>query len=184
MTKTNDEILSMFQNMSAARRVDLVVRLLHQCLPLELRFFGIILQELCFKSYDALTRLETNCNRINYYIDLSTVHDDPKKLCMGLSLLHLDNLSVASHISKLLSADSPLAVCGEFDSVSKLEEYRLLYLLALNHPAIDFEKTFLLKRYLKALDRMYEALVNSVSQSDVSFIVYRYGPFLAVNYHK
>ena len=155
--RSSDEVVRGFQGMSAATRIDLLVRLLHQCLPLEVRFLGTVLQETALQSYEAMSTMESQVNRLNSYGDLGSIHDNPKRVCLSLALLRNENNTVATLLSRLLCAEGVVAGYCNTCSIEQFEEYRLMYVMALHHPAFCFrDKEPRLRSCLAELERALE----------------------------
>lgn len=168
--QSSDEVVKGFQGMSAATRIDLLVRLLHQCLPLEVRFLGMVLQEAALQSYEAMASLESQVNRLASYRDLCSIHDDPKRVCLSLALLRNENNAVATLLSRLLCAEGVVAGCCNACSVEQFEEYRLMYVMALHHPAFCFQdKERRLRSCLGELERALEE--RMAAQAGVSSVL-------------
>ena len=165
--RSSDEVVKGFQSMSAATRIDLLVRLLHQCLPLEIRFLGTVLQEAALKSYEAMAAMDSQFNRLNSYSNLGSIHDDPKRVCLSLALLRNENNAVATLLSRLLCAEGVVAGCCDAHSIEQFEEYRLMYMMALHHPAFCFrDKEHQLRSCLGQLERALEE--RMATQAEVS----------------
>ena len=155
--KANDEIVSAFHGFSAAMRMDLMCRLFHQCMPLEIRFLETVLHELGLKSYDTLIPLENKVNRLDDFGRLNSIQEDPHKVCVALALLRNENHAVATLLLRLLSADIVMAECQKIGNLEHLEEYRLMYVMAMNHPAFRFEDKL---QVLSARSRELEKLLD------------------------
>ena len=152
--RSGDEAVKGFRGMSAASRIDLLVRLLRQCLPLEIRFLSRILEEAAVQSNEATAAIDSQANRLDTYSDLSSIHDDPKRVCLSLALLRNENTAVATLLSRLLCAEGAVAGCCNA-SVEQFDEYRLMYVMALHHSSFCFrDKEQQLKSCLGELERM------------------------------
>ena len=57
-----EDVCTWFRDLSAAKRIDLMCGLLQMCLPLEKRFLGSYLEDLCSSDYTALKAEETRAN--------------------------------------------------------------------------------------------------------------------------
>lgn len=60
-----EEVFHWFQELSGAKRIELMCGLMKKCIPLEIRFFGAIIQDLARKDYIALKEAEYKANSVN-----------------------------------------------------------------------------------------------------------------------
>lgn len=153
------EVLQSFHVMSACERLDLLARLLRHCLPYELHFLGTVLCDAAREHFRNLIRLEQNANHVSHYSgfkEAGLTHTVCEKLCCALALVRADNHPVGETIFNILDDPKVLKVFEETADLKVLEDYRLLYVMATNHPALAFSrKLHLTYSYLQPLDRSF-----------------------------
>ncbi len=165
------DVLQAFHGMSVCDRLDLVCHVLRHCLPNELHFVGTLVCDLARSEYKALLKAETAANRVNYYFgfkDHGLTHDICEKLCCALSVVRADNHPVAEVIFNLLNDRRVLNFFEEMSDVTVLEDFRLLYVMAVNHPAFSFsQKLHLAYSFLQRMDAIFAE--KSKTQMSASF---------------
>jgi hypothetical protein len=154
------EILQAYHSMTACDRLDLICRMLRHCVPYEARFLGTILLDEArshFKSH--ISKMEVNANRVSYY---STLQDGPlthevcEKLCCAMAVLHANNHPVAEIIFNMLNDSRVMARFEDTNDTRVLQDYRLLYVMAVNHPALLFnQRQHLMYTYLQRMDSIF-----------------------------
>ncbi len=165
------DILQAYHTMPACDRLDLICRMLRHCIPYEMRFLGTILLDGArshFKSH--IGKIETSANRVNYYStmkDVGLTHEVCEKLCCALAVLHADNRPVAEIIFKMLNDRRAISFFQESNDLRVMQDFRLLYVMAVNHPALSFnQRQHLMYTYLQPMDRAFvEKLKYSFSGS-------------------
>ena len=150
-------MLQEYHSMPACDRMDLICRMLRHCVPYEMHFLGAVLLDGVknhFKTH--ISKVETNANRVNYYSTIKEgglTHETCEKLCCALAVLHADNRPVAEIIFNMLNDSQVLLHCEESNDMSSMQDFRLLYVMAVNHPALSFiQRQHLMYMYLQRLD--------------------------------
>ena len=154
------DVLQEYQSMPACDRMDLLCRMLRHCVPYEMHFLGAVLLDGVknhFKNH--ISKVEGNANRVSYY---SAIKGGPltpetcEKLCCALAVLHADNRPVAEIIFNMLNDSHVLSHCEESNDLSSLQDFRLLYVMAINHPALSYiQRQHLMYTYLQRLDSIF-----------------------------
>ena len=111
------------------------------------------------KDHDTLGRAELNANRVNYFSgfkDTGLTHEVCEKLCCALAVVHADNHPVAETVFSLLNDKRVLNFFEETTDLKVLEDFRLLYVMAVNHPALSFnQKLHLMYSFLHRMDAIF-----------------------------
>lgn len=154
------EILQAFHSMPACDRLDLICRMLRHCIPYEVRFLGTILLDEAqghFKTY--ISKIEANANRVSYYSAMKVdglTHEVCEKLCCALAVLHADNRPVAEAIFNVLNDNRVMTHFEEAGNLRVMQDFRLLYVMAVNHPALSFnQRQHLMYTYLRRMDSIF-----------------------------
>lgn len=154
------EILQAYHSMPACDRLDLICRMLRHCIPYEVRFLGTILLDEArshFKAY--ISKVETSANRVNYYStmkDDGLTHEVCEKLCCALAVLHADNRPVAETVFNMLNDSRVMSHFEEANDLRVMQDFRLLYVMAVNHPALSFnQRQHLMYTYLQRMDSIF-----------------------------
>jgi hypothetical protein len=169
------EILSAFHTMPTCDRLDLICRLLRSCVPYELRFLGTVLLDAAHAQMKSFSALEVVANQVNHYAGFKSsthlTHQVCEKLCCALAVVHAHNNPVAEAVCGLLDNPQVLQLFDETSDVKVLNDLRLLYVMAVNHPALSFnQRQQLLYRYLQRMDSVYRGkrkLLNLSSSTEV-----------------
>lgn len=154
------EILQAFHGMAACDRVDLLCRMLHHCVPYEAHFLGTVLVDTSREHYKSfVSKAEISANRVNYYSgfkDVGLTHEVCEKLCCALAVVHADNHPVAEVVFSLLNDSRVLKQLDEVKDLKMMQDFRLLYVMGVNHPAFTFnQRQLLLYSYLHPMDSMF-----------------------------
>lgn len=154
------EILQAFHTMPACDRLDLICRMLRYCVPHELTFLGTVNCDLVKQDYQSLIKtLEVNANRVSYFSsfqDTGVTHEVCEKLCGALSVIHANNHPVAEAVFNLLSDKRVLRFFEETTDLKVLEDFRLLYVMAVNHPVFSFnQRLHLMYTFLHRMDAVF-----------------------------
>ena len=169
--KTSD-ILHAFHGMPACDRLDLICRLLRSCVPYELRFLGTVVLDSSRVQLSKFAQAEASTNHVNYFSsfkDTSLSHAICEKLCCALAVVHADNHPVAEAIFGLLNNQQVLALFEETADLKVLEDFRLLYVMAVNHPALSFnQRQHLLYLFLQRMDSVYADKCKSALSASLS----------------
>jgi hypothetical protein len=168
------EILSAFHTMPTCDRLDLICRLLRSCVPYELRFLGTVLLDAAHAQMKSFSALEVVANQVNHYAGFKSsthlTHQVCEKLCCALAVVHAHNNPVAEAVCGLLDNPQVLQLFDETSDVKVLNDLRLLYVMAVNHPALSFnQRQQLLYRYLQRMDSVYRGkrkLLNLSSSTE------------------
>ena len=133
--------------------------MLKHCVPHELRFLGTVLTDATREHYENFVQGELNANRVNHFSgfkDAGVTHEVCEKLCSALAVVHADNRPVAETVFNLLDDQRVLKLCEETTDLKILEDYRLLYIMAVHHPALSFnQKLHLMYTYQQRLDAIF-----------------------------
>lgn len=146
--------------MPACDRLDLICRMLRHCIPYEIRFLGTILLDEARSQYRAyIAKLEVNANRVNYYSSMQEAglsHDVCEKLCCALAVLNSNNHPVAEVIFNMLNDSRVMTHFEESNDLRVMQDFRLLYVMAVNHPALLFnQRQHLMYTYLQRMDSIF-----------------------------
>lgn len=156
--KTPD-ILHEFHRMPACDRLDLICRLLRSCVPYELRFLGTVILDSTRAQLNSFASTEVVANHVNHFSgfkDAGLSHAVCEKLCCALAVVHADNHPVAETIFGLLNNQQALTLFEETTDLKVLDDFRLLYVMAVNHPALSFnQRQHLLYMFLQRMDIIY-----------------------------
>ena len=149
-------MIKSYERMSAADRMELMCRLFDRSLPCEIRFMCSVLHDIASRDHESLQKLENHVNKLDtfrYQKDLSEVRG---QICHTLALLNPDNRAVANAIYALLNSSDVLSTLNNSPTDAlQLDEYRLLYTMAVNHPVFTYEQRDVLrKNFLSELDVM------------------------------
>lgn len=154
------EILQAYHSMPACDRLDLICRMLRHCIPYEVRFLGTVLLDEArghFRTY--VGKVEASANRVNYYStmkDSGLTHEVCEKLCCALAVLHADNRPVAETIFSILNDARVMSHFEEASDLRVMQDFRLLYVMAVNHPALSFnQRQHLMYTYLQRMDSLF-----------------------------
>ena len=179
--KTAD-ILQTFHSMPASDRLDIICRMLRHCVPFELRFLGTIVCDTAREQYKSFVKAELSANRVNYFSgfkDTGLTHEVCEKLCCALPVVHADNHPVAETVFSLLNDLRVLSFFEDTTDMKVLEDFRLLYVMAVNHPALSFnQRQHLMYTYLHRMDSVFSEkckynFSGSFSSMEVSTMLYR-----------
>ena len=151
------EVLQAFHSMPACDRMDLFCRMLRHCVPYEMHFLGTVLLDSSKEYYKSfVSKAEVSANRVNYYSsfkDQGLTHEVCEKLCCALAVVHADNHPVAEAVFSLLNDKRVLNYFSDSNDLRVMQDYRLLYVLAVNHPAFTFnQRQHLMYTYLHRMD--------------------------------
>lgn len=124
--------------------------LLNMCLPFEVRYLGTYVEDLGKRDYNFLRDTESRANNVADLAELVNLGVTDKrtrrKLALYISLLHACNYTCAVILFKRL-ADFDFQEISNFLNGTNftkddqpLEELLLIYAMALNHPAFNFEQ--------------------------------------------
>ncbi|CAH1780018.1 unnamed protein product [Owenia fusiformis] len=136
-----DEVYTWFKNLSGPKRIDFVCGLLHMCLPLELRFFGSVVEDLAKKDYHYLRQAEIKSNDAIDLKHLTRVTDEivRHRLSVALALVHSTNSDCSNTLFNILTyLTSCVSMIPLNDHSAK--ELLLMYIMATNHPAFTFDQ--------------------------------------------
>ena len=150
--------------------------MLRSCVPYELRYLGTIVLDAAHTQMKSFASLEVVANQVNHYAGFKTsglTHTVCDKLCCALAVVHAHNNPVAEAMFGLLDNPQALQLFQETEDLKVLEDMRLLYVMAVNHPALSFsQRQRLLYGYLQRMDTLYSEknhrqLVRSLTSSEV-----------------
>jgi hypothetical protein len=120
------------------------------CLPFEVRYLGTCVEDLGKRDYNVLRDTEHRANNVSDLTELTNLGMTDKRtrriLALYMALLHSCNYSCAVVLYKSLSnfdfqeISSLLNGTNFTQDDQPLEELLLLYTMALNHPAFNYEQ--------------------------------------------
>lgn len=123
--------------------------LLNMCLPFEVRYLGTYVEDLGKRDYNVLRDAEHHANNATELAEFKTnitERHTRRKLAVFMALLHSCNYSCSTILYKLLSNLDFQELSNQLNKANlspedqPLEEMLLLYTMALNHPAFNFEQ--------------------------------------------
>ena len=164
------DILRAYHVMPACDRLDLVCRLLRSCVPYELRFLGTVILDAARAQMKSFAPTEVVANQVNHFSefkDAGLTHAVCEKLCCALAVVHADNRPVAEVVFGLLNSPQAMKLFEETNELKVLDDLRLLYVMAVNHPALSYnQRLHLLCMFLRRMDLLYsEKYKRSLSAS-------------------
>lgn len=153
------DIVSAFHTMPTCDRLDLICHLLRDCVSYELRFLGTVILDATHAQMKSFAATEAAANKVNHYSGFKAsgvTHSVCEKLCCALAVVHSHNHPVAEAVFGLLDNRQALQLFEETVDLKVLNDLRLLYVMAVNHPALSFnQRQHLLYVYLQRMDSMY-----------------------------
>ena len=163
--------------MPACERLYLLCQLLHRCIAYEARYIAAILTSRiqCDPEVQKLSKYEPEANRPGFFTSLNEneekgtaglSQDVISKLCCALALMHVENRAVGEAMSALLCRQELFNSLEDTESLQSLEGIRLVYVMALYHPALSFEHQRLLLTFMQKLDNIYEERLRKVVSGD------------------
>lgn len=166
------DILSAFHKMPTCDRLDLICRLLRDCVPYELRFLGTVVLDAAHTQMKSFSATEVVANQVNHYSGFKDsgglTHTVCEKLCCALAVVHAHNHPVAETVFGLLDNPQVLQLFEETADMKVLDDLRLLYVMAVNHPALSFnQRQHLLYMYLQRMDSLYAEKCKSALSMEV-----------------
>ncbi|KAJ8680595.1 hypothetical protein QAD02_016382 [Eretmocerus hayati] len=145
-----ENVVSWFGNLSSYKRIDVMCTLLNMCLPFEVRFIGTCVEDLGKREYNVLRDTEHRANNVTDLAELSNLGITDKrtrrKITLYMALLHSCNYACAVVLYKNLANFNFQEVSNLLSETSvsqddqPLEELLLLYTMAINHPAFNYEQ--------------------------------------------
>ena len=122
--------------------------LLNMCLPFEIRYLGTCIEDLGKRDYNFLRHTEHRANNPGDLSELTNITDKRtrRKIALYMSLLHSCNHSCAVILYKHLSNLDFNEIFNLLNGTNftqddqPLEELLLIYTMALNHPAFNYEQ--------------------------------------------
>ncbi|XP_078687743.1 uncharacterized protein LOC144919937 isoform X2 [Branchiostoma floridae x Branchiostoma belcheri] len=137
-----EEVFSWFQSLTSPKRIEFLCGLLDFCHPIELRFLGTCLEELCRKDYNFLRDSEQKANNTHELQSLDDIGDDTvrTKLIVYLALLYTTNSQGSNVLSHTLNHVESTILNGLQLTEQIKEEFLLLLAMAANHPAFSIHQ--------------------------------------------
>ena len=135
--------------------------MLQKCTPYELLYIRTVLTGTLQDHIESLSAQESSVNSIVSLIRVggAEIIENIDKLVCTLALLHVDNKTLAEQIYKILDNREILGIAETLDDKETLDKLRLLYVLAVYHPAFSFSQHHhLLSVHLRHLDELYHAI--------------------------
>ncbi|CAG5095159.1 Oidioi.mRNA.OKI2018_I69.XSR.g14058.t1.cds [Oikopleura dioica] len=151
---SNDAIYDRFRKLGNWERIDFMCGLLDLCHPFEVRYLGTFIEELRRKDYDTLKKYEDKANTgDNPPKDFLNLEDKSVRanLVISLTLLSSKNEKVASVIFTILHNFMESYITHYHKDGAALQEYLLLLILAVSHPAFTIEQKQCLRRHIDNL---------------------------------
>ncbi|GAB6021640.1 hypothetical protein CHUAL_004224 [Chamberlinius hualienensis] len=148
-----EEVFFWFRHLDAASRLSLLHGLLHLCHPVELRFVGNCLEDLCKKDYITLKDREIKSNNGTELQKLNDLKDDAVRtqLILACALLQASNRVCATTIFNTLLANLPLNYDENVNEKTSriINEIILLMNMVIMHPAFNYEQKSTIELHLK-----------------------------------
>ncbi|XP_058808786.1 proline-rich protein 36-like isoform X2 [Phymastichus coffea] len=170
-----ENVVSWFSSLSSYKRIDVMCTLLNMCLPFEIRFFGTVVEDLGKRDYNVLRDTEHRANNVSDLTEFTNLSMTDKrtrrKLALYTALLQSCSHSCAGVLYKILSnldfQEIQTLVNGTNCSSDEqpLEELLLLYTMAVNHPAFNYEQKSTFGNVLIKLKTEHKNLKDSRSDS-------------------
>ncbi|XP_050397629.1 zinc finger CCHC domain-containing protein 2 [Patella vulgata] len=131
------QLCDWFSNLSAHKRIEYICALMQLFHPLELRFFGSVLEDLGKKNFLSLRDAETQANSVTNLGKLN----DLSQILISLTLLHSSNSRCSNVLYDVLQ--SYLQRC--FNRILSKEpeaftDLMTMLTIAVNHPAFSYEQ--------------------------------------------
>ena len=167
LINSKESIFDWYRKLENWHRVDFMCGLLDLCHPFEIRYLGTFIEEIGRKDYAALKAHEEKANQSESRSDLGDLDQetDRSRLTISLTLLASGNSRVASVIYDILSdyMDTFLKHDGVRTTTSRgqfstIQEYMLVLILAVSHPAFSIEQK-------EKLRQIFETIKKEVEQS-------------------
>lgn len=162
-----DEVYDWFKTLDGAKRIEFLNGILHLCFPLELRFIGSCIEELARKDYNYLRDAEVKANTLSEVLSMHDISDKVtrSKMIVTLALLNSTNEECARLIYDILNVDI-LMILNNITSINETiaDEFLLLFTMATNHPAFDFNMKTNMCDQLKKI----EAKLNTTTTINAS----------------
>ncbi|XP_023018443.1 uncharacterized protein isoform X2 [Leptinotarsa decemlineata] len=165
-----DEVLLWFKDLDGHKRIDVLYELLNMCLPFEIRFMGLRIEELgkhTYQDFRAATIIANDVEKLtkdtsfNQGIFNETVRS---RVLIYLPLLSSRNYNVAAWFyRKLLRTDHVEEYLVKDKGVDEQlnSEFLLLFTMALHHPAFSLEHKLFFSRVLVSLINIRENRISS-----------------------
>ena len=154
------DMLQMFQRMPTSDRIHLLCQMLRLCLPQELHFILTVLLGFKEENSEKWSKQESAVNQLSY---LSGLQDggilagkNIAMLCYVTMLLRPSNREVAQEVYKILDDKDLMVSAQNCDDLKLLNQLRLLYVLAVYHPALPSCYKLQMLATLEQLDSLYE----------------------------
>jgi hypothetical protein len=166
----NDAIFDRFRKLGNWERIDFMCGLLDLCHPFEVRYLGTFVEELRRKDYDTLKKYEDKANTgDNPPKDFLNLEDKAVRANLVISLTLLSSTNekglikyfffskskmlnlVASVIFTILHNFMESYISHQYKDGAALQEYLLLLILAVSHPAFTIEQKQCLRRHIDNL---------------------------------
>ncbi|XP_014667479.1 PREDICTED: zinc finger CCHC domain-containing protein 2-like [Priapulus caudatus] len=163
-----EEVLSWFKDLPGAKRIDFMCRLVHFCVPLELRFFGTCVEDLAKRDFHYLRDLENKSNSASELTKLTDVTDCAmrSKLIITLTLLYSSNYTCSNLLFRTLTnLESVLDNLPKNEKVAN--ELQLLFTLSTNHPAFTSEQKRAFNLLLEKVCRIYGSFLPAEHKKKV-----------------
>ena len=164
-----EAIFDWYRKLANWDRVDFMCGLLDLCHPFEIRYLGTFIEEIGRKDYAALKSHEEKANQQESPSDIGSLSEetDRSRLTISLTLLASSNFRVASTIYEILNDymetfikhDGVRATTNQ-GKFSTIQEYMLVLILAVSHPAFSIEQ----KEKLRQIFETIKKEVNQVQQ--------------------
>ena len=164
--------MGVFQQMPASDRLYLLCKMVQGCLTYELNFIATVLFGYLKERLTGVPNIQEDANSLSYY---STFKDSDlvlrqhlEVLSACLALIRHDNHPIGDKVFDLLDQRSILTMAEEIEDLSLFENLRLVYVMAVYHPSLCFQKRHhLLTVFLHQLDEIYNSKVAEEKAKEV-----------------
>ena len=166
---STEEVCSWFKELYPPMRIQLVCNLLQLCLPLELRFIGLYLEELARRDYNYLREAENRANDPQELEKLTDIFDTETraKITTYLALIHSSNTACSSALYNTLT-------CIILPALERSNRHRvdsnfaseilLSLTMAAYHPSFSFNQRQRLSYELHNIRKLFQDQSSSVSR--------------------
>ena len=166
------DIMGLFQQMPASDRLYLLCKMIQGCLTYELNYVSIVLSGYLKERLSGVPDIQADANSVPFYSSFKDTKVLPREklevLSACLALIRHDNCHVGDEIYKVLDQRSILTMAEELEDLSLFESLRLVYVMAVYHPSLSFQRRHhLLTIYLYQLDEIYNSKVAERNAMEV-----------------
>lgn len=149
------DVCTWFQGLASWKRIDIICGLFQTCIPLELRFFGSVLEELCGKDFQSLREAENKANHRTEVDKDSPANLIRAQLIIKLSLLHSHNTKSANTLCDWIEAAVEEFYTVQDADEKSVEEIFLVLTLAIHHPALAVRDRMRVTEHYESLEKRF-----------------------------